>query len=166
TDLEPIIFGGGQEQGFRSGTENVVLAGAISVALEEAQAKCEAQTQKIAEVRDFLIEEIKKVIPDVILNGAKGEARVANNINISVPGLNGQMAVVALNVKGVAASTRSACSAADEEPSHVLVALGTSETAAQEAVRLTLLPDVTKGEVQRVAHLLYEVANRYRNVVH
>jgi cysteine desulfurase len=166
TKLEPVLFGGGQERGFRSGTENVVLAGALAQALTDAQKNVETRAKQVSAVRDQLWTMIKSAIPDALVYGPSGYTRVANNVCISVPGLNGQMAVVALNTHGVAASTRSACSTADEESSHVLVALGASEAAAQEAVRLTLLPDVTKREVRRIVRTLYEVANRYRNVVY
>src|SRR3989344_1655059 len=115
-DLEPLLYGGGQESGLRSGTENVVLAGALALALADAQKSPETLSSQTAAVRDYLWNLLRAVFPDAKLHGPQGERRVANNLNFSIPGLYGQMAVVALDVHGVAASTRSACSAADEEP--------------------------------------------------
>jgi cysteine desulfurase len=159
--IEPQQRGGGQERGLRSGTENVALAGSFAVALRDAQA-AEAQTSKrIAELRDFLLQEILKRIPTAAVNGAVGDERVANNLSISIPGLTGEMAVIALDAFGVAASTRSACDSSAQEPSHVLVALGLSTEQANGAIRLTLLPTATKEEMLRVADALKEVKNLY-----
>jgi cysteine desulfurase len=159
--LTPLIYGGGQEAGRRSGTENVLLAGAMAVALEEAQKDADSRAKEISKVRDYLIEEIKKVIPGAKLHGAGGEDRIPNNINMYLPGLNGDMAVVALDAEGVAISTRSACDIDDEAPSHVLEAIGVSPDHAKESIRITLLPDATRGEARRIAKILSEVYARY-----
>jgi cysteine desulfurase len=159
--LTPLIYGGGQEGGARSGTENLPLIGSFAVALKEAQEKTEAVAQKVAEARDFLLSEIKKVLPEIQVNGADGEWRAPNNINISIPHLNGDMAVVALDAEGVAASTRSACDTEDEAPSHVLAALGLTIEQAKNSIRLTLLPSATKSEARRIAKILAEVTTRY-----
>ncbi len=164
TELEPVVLGGGQEKGKRSGTENVMLAGSFAVALAEAQEKCEQNTKMISFVRDFLISEIKKEIPTAVLNGAEAGLRVANNCNMSFSGTMGEMIVLALDAEGIAASTRSACAAGDEEPSHVIVALGTPEYA-KCAVRLTLLPTATMTDARYIAHTLGKVVRRYRNVI-
>ncbi len=161
--LEAHMLGGGQENGRRSGTENVALAGAFAIALEDAQSHEGKQSKKIAEVRNFLLQEILTRIPDVIVHGAVGDNRVANNLNISVPGLDGEMAVLALDALGIAASTRSACDQSDEEPSHVLVALGIDKKIIKNAIRLTLLPSATHKEAKRIATKLLEVTQRYRD---
>ena len=180
TELEPLLFGGGQERGLRSGTENAVLAGALAEALANAQEGVDERAAQVAEVRDYLWSEIQTLLPGAVLNGPAcqglalprggkarpSDARVANNLNISVPGLDGQMATVALDAKGVAVSTRSACSTADEEPSPVLQAIGAGEQAAREAVRITLLPDARLRDARAIAIALKKVADRYRNVVH
>ena len=160
--MEPLIYGGGQEAGLRSGTENVMMAGACAAALEDAQRGVELRAEEIARIRDFLFEEIKKVLPDVRLNGIGGKLRVANNLNISIPRLNGDMATVALSAEGIAVSTRSACDADDESPSHVLAALGLSPQQAKNSIRITLLPSATRGEARRIAKTLAEVVARYR----
>ena len=169
TPIEPILWGGKQEQALRGGTENVPQAGAFAVALADAQNGVVERAKSMTEVRDYLWSEIKKLIPDAILNGPSMHTnqdrpgfRVANNVNVSIPGLEAEMAVVSLDALGVAASTRSACSAGETEPSHVIKALGVPQELAGTAIRLTLLPGATKPQARRIAQALKETASRYR----
>ena len=180
TLIDPVIWGGGQEKGRRAGTENAALAASFAAALKEAQSGAAKRRIKIAKVRDFLFAEIKKVLPDVVVHGPgiqeKGalrgaspsqtpfssDSRAPNNLNISIPGLDGQMCVVAMDAAGIAISTRSACSTDDDEPSYVIAALGVDKKVAQEAVRITLLPDATLKDARRIAQVLSEIANRYK----
>ncbi|HVV14887.1 MAG TPA: cysteine desulfurase family protein [Candidatus Paceibacterota bacterium] len=161
TRLEPHICGGGQERGLRSGTENVAMAGACALALLRAQEAAEARAEKISRVQDYLLESIQKLLPGVMLNGPKGEGRIANNINISLPNLNGDMAVVAMSAQGVAISTRSACDTDDEAPSHVLQGIGVLPERAKNTVRIALLPDATRRDARCIARTLFKVAARY-----
>ncbi len=163
--IEPILWGGMQERGYRAGTENVPLAGSFAVAFLDAQERVEDCAQQTAAVRDFLITELKKAFPDAVIHGPTGKERVANNVNVSIPGLLGEMAVIALNKEGVAASTRSACSTGEESVSHVLEALGISQQTALEAFRLTLLPSATKNEMKALVQALLRVARTHRRVV-
>ena len=165
TPIEPILWGGKQEFALRGGTENVPQAGAFAVALADAQTDVEKRAKKMTTVRDYLWSEIKKTIPDAILNGPNpsGYTRVANNLSVSIPGLEAEMAVISLDALGIAASTRSACSAGETEPSHVIKALGISQELAGTAIRITLLPNTTKGEARRIAAALKETTSRYRS---
>ncbi len=164
TLIDPIIWGGGQEHGKRAGTENAPLIAAFATALVDAQSGAAKRAKKVAAVRDYLWAEIKKLLPDAVLHGPDLDSwnRAPNNLNFSIPGLDGQMCVVAMDAAGIAISTRSACSTDDEEPSYVLLALGVDKKTAAEAVRITLLPDATAGEARRIAQALAEIANRYR----
>ncbi len=168
--LEPILFGGGQQNGLRSGTENLALDGSLSVALADAQKNAASCAETIAAVRDLLFAELKKLIPDIVLHGpsieTNREARVANNLNVSLKGLDAEMAVIALDAKGIAASTRSACSTGDTEPSHVIAALEVPQELAKTAVRLTLLPNATKRDARHIAHTFSEVVKKYRTVIY
>lgn len=163
--LEPLLWGGMQEGGVRAGTENLPLMGAFAVALTDAQKNAEKNTQSVTHVRDYLISLLQKTFPDVIIHGASGKERVANNVNLSIPGLQGEMAVIALNAEGVAASTRSACSVGEETISHVLEALGMSQKTALEAVRITLLPTATKRDARGIVAAYKRIARVYRAVV-
>jgi cysteine desulfurase len=165
--LDPIVWGGGQEKGKRAGTENAPLAASFAVALADAQSGVDKRVKKVSAVRDFLLDEIKKSLPDIVLHGPSCSEvgpryRAANNLNISIPGLNGQMAVVAMDAAGIAVSTRSACSTDDEEPSYVIEALGVSKKVASEAIRMTLLPDASYSDARRIIAALAEVVSRYR----
>jgi cysteine desulfurase len=164
TPVEPILWGGSQEMGLRGGTPNVPLVGSFGVALEDAQRGVEERAKKVATVRDFLWSEIQRLFPDAILNGpdCTSGVRVANSVNVSIPGLDAQMGVVSLNALGIAASTRSACTAVETEPSHVIEALGVPKELAGTAIRLTLLPDITVAQAKRIAKALLETAQRYR----
>ncbi len=159
--LEPVLYGGEQEQGMRPGTANAPLSGAFAEALALAQTGVEERAKRVAAVRDFLIETIAKRVPGAELNGSR-EHRIANNVNISIPGLEGETAVIALDAFGVAASTRSACELGGEEPSYVVQALGHSKERARGAIRITLLPDATKRDARRIADALLGAYKLYR----
>ena len=165
TGISPVIRGGVQERGLRGGTPNTPLAGAFAIAMKDAAHDIESRVAHVTSVRNFLWEELQKRIPDIILNGPVFEHRVANNLNISVPGLDGEMAVLGLDAEGVAASTRSACNTGDEEPSHVIKALGVPKNLSKTAVRITLLPDATKADAIGIAVALEKIAKRYKIVV-
>ena len=171
TTIEPVIWGGVQEHSLRAGTPNVPLTGAFAVALEDAQKDVESRVQKVAEVRDYCFKKIKEFLPDVMVNGpALDGARVCNNLNISIPHLEAQMAVIALDAEGVAASTRSACSPGSEEPSHVIKAIlendmgPTNALRAGTAIRITFLPSATKQDALYIAEALKKVAKTYKNM--
>ncbi len=165
TDISPVIRGGVQERGLRGGTPNTPLAGSFAAAMKDAANGVEARAAHTAEVRDFLFAELKKKIPDTILNGPTFKDRVANNLNISIPGLDGEMAVLGMDAEGVAVSTRSACNTGDESPSHVIQALGVPKHLSKTAVRITLLPTATKRDASRIAAAFQKIAKRYKSVV-
>jgi cysteine desulfurase len=162
TSVESIMWGGVQEFGLRAGTPNVPLAGSFAVALSEAQTHVESRGKKIGRVRNYLWDEIKKIIPDAMLNGPSFEHRAANNLNISISGLDGETAVIALDALCVAASTRSACDTADEDPSHVIKAIGVPKDLAKTAIRFTLLPTATKADTKVIVQALKRVCDLYR----
>lgn len=167
TPIEPILWGGKQEQGLRGGTENVPQAGAFAVALAEAKQGVVARAERVAAVRNACFALMQQLMPDIVLHGPPltSAERVANNLNISVPGLEAEMAVIALNALGISASTRSACTIGSQEPSHVIQALGVPKALAGTAVRLTFLPDITTAQAKRVARALKETADRYRAAI-
>lgn len=162
TPLEPFVWGGGQEGGMRAGTENVPLAGAFALALAEAQKNAVNNSASVGEIRNYLASELKRCLPDVVIHGPSFKHRVANNLNISVPGLSAEMAVIALDAEGIAVSTRSACGVGESEPSHVLRAIGAPETLAGSAIRITLMPDATKKDADRIVRTLMNITDRYR----
>ncbi|HYF12762.1 MAG TPA: cysteine desulfurase family protein [Candidatus Paceibacterota bacterium] len=159
-ELTPLIYGGGQERGSRSGTENVPLIGALAVALKEAQEKAIERSEHTFNVRSIALNEIKTRIPDAHVNGPIGEMRAPYNLHISIPDLDGDMAVIALDREGVAASTRSACDSNAEAPSHVLEAIRAPYP--KNSIRITFLPEATEKDALDLAKNLEEITRRYR----
>jgi len=159
---EPIMFGGRQERGLRPGTPNVALAGAFAEALILAQKEVKTRAPEVGALRDLLVQEIREAMPDALFNGSLKEGeRVANNLNVSIPGLDAETAVIGLDALGVCASTRSACNPGAAPGSHVINALGVSRERAQEAIRLTLLPTITKTDIQMIVNALVKVRGLY-----
>lgn len=156
-EIEPIIFGGGQEFGLRSGTENVQAIYETAIALKNADENREEETVRLTELRDYFITELEK-IPQVTINGSK-DNRIANNVNISIKGLEGEAVVIYLDKEGVAASTGAACSTSSITPSHVLLAMGKSEEEAKSAVRFTLGKETKKADLDETVAKLTKIVN-------
>ncbi len=163
--IEPVLSGSKQERGLRGGTENIPLVGAFATALADVSIGIEDRAARVAEVRNYMWKEIQERVPDAVLNGPSFEHRAPNNLNISIPGLDREMAVIGLDAEGIAITTRSACNVADSELSYVVVALGQGEEQAKGAVRITLLPDATKADAVAIANAFQKIAKRYKNVV-
>jgi cysteine desulfurase len=154
--LIPLLRGGSQEGGLRPGTENVGLAVGCAAALQAAQLGCEDRARIVGERREFFIKKLAAAFPTMVLNGPH-EGRLANNVNISIPGLDGEYAVVGLDARGIACSTRSACKMNESEEeggSHVLRALGLPQGTVLGAIRFSLSERTTLHELtQTVAAL-------------
>ena len=164
TPIEPVIYGGGHERGLRSGTENVAGIVGLGQAIKEIQnPKSKIQNIRIRQFRDKLIKTILRIIPAARLNGSLVQ-RLPNNVNISFDGAEGEAIVVALDQKGIAASTGSACSSGSLEPSHVLLALGLSEEVAHGSLRLTLGKYNTAKDIEKVIKVLPAVIQKLRKI--
>lgn len=162
TPITPVIYGGGHERGLRSGTENVAGIVGFGEAIREIQnPQLKIQNIRIRQFRDKLIKTILKIIPASRLNGSLTQ-RLANNVNISFDGAEGEAIVIALDQKGIEASTGSACSSGSLEPSHVLLALGLSEEVAHGSLRLTLGRYNTAKDIEKVLKVLPAVIQRLR----
>ena len=162
--IAPLIRGGGHEAGLRSGTENVAGIVGLGAAIKEIQnPKHKIQNIGIRQLKDKLIKNILKLIPDANLNGSQ-EHRLPNNVNISFQGAEGEAMVIALDQKGIAASTGSACSSKSLEPSHVLLALGLSEEEAHGSLRITLGRPTCQEEIERFLKVLPPIIQRLRQI--
>ena len=160
--LLPIMYGGGQENGLRSGTENVAGIVGMAKALELAQLGYKERVEKVSEVRDRAIELLKEKIPASLLNGAVGESRLANNINISVPNLDTEYAVIYLDTHGVAISTKSACSGAGGGESVVVKTLTGNATRATTTLRLSLGEETTTNDMEYVIETLEKFCEKMK----
>ena len=161
--LEPLMYGGGQERGRRSGTENVAAIVGLAAALRQVTTGREAESRRLSELRDSLISGIQQAVPDALLNG-DAKRRLANNLNFIIPGVEGEALVLYLDNAGILASTGSACSSGSLEPSHVLMAIGRSRQQAQQSLRLTLGRASDKAVVDKVLEVLPGIIARLREI--
>ncbi|MGO1266313.1 MAG: aminotransferase class V-fold PLP-dependent enzyme, partial [Microbacterium gubbeenense] len=129
--------GGGQERGRRSGTESGAGARAIAAALDLAEAERTESAARIARVRDEFVQDVLGVVPAARLTGHPTQ-RLAHIASFTIEGINGEAVLTDLERRGVLASSGSACSAASEDASHVLLALGSDEDEARTAIRFSL----------------------------
>jgi len=157
--LQPLAAGGGQESGLRSGTENLPAAVGLAAALERIQAGRQTEAQRQKSLRDSLWKELSRNIDGVELNGTM-TPRLPGNLNIRLAGIDGETLVAYLDKEGFAVATGSACTAAHQDPSHVLTAIGLSIPEAESSLRITLGKKTTKAETQRFAkELVNQVAH-------
>ncbi|MFA6253621.1 MAG: aminotransferase class V-fold PLP-dependent enzyme [Patescibacteria group bacterium] len=161
TTLKALIDGGGQEKNLRSGTENVPGIVGLAVALKIAAAKKEKENKRLTILRDWLIKKILTTIPKTLLNG-HAQKRLPNNINISILDIEGEAMLLYLDEIGIQASTGSACTAQDLEPSHVIRALGRPYEAAHGSLRLTLGRSTTKDDLIYLTKKLPSIVKKLR----
>lgn len=158
--LCPMIFGGGQERGIRSGTENTAAIAALGAALEEITDNVEERTVKIAAMRDLLIGLLEK-IPSSRLNGSRSD-RLCGNVNFSFHGIDGEALVLNLDLFGVCASSGSACCSGKQAAPRVLKAVGTPGEYLGGALRLSLSEHNTEEEVIAAAGIVEKCVERLR----
>jgi len=143
----PLLHGGGQQRGVRSGTQDVAAAVAFAAAASVVSADLPDESRRLAGLRDRLIAGVRASVPDAVLNGPEGEGRLPANAHVSFPGCEGDSLLFLLDAAGVSVSTGSACQAGIPEPSHVLRAMGRTEDEARGALRITLGRTTTDADV-------------------
>lgn len=153
--IKPLVFGGGQESGLRSGTENVPGVIGLAAALDIAQQERKESIAKIAALRDELQRRIIEALPSTIVNG-NVKKRLPNNLHLSWPGIDGERLLMLLDEHGVMASTGSACAANKQTASHVLRACGLDADVVQGSLRLTLGRSTTEEEIVEAADQIIE----------
>jgi len=161
-EIEPLIHGGGHEFGLRSSTVNVSGVVGFAKAVEIQKKEMNSDAKKQIKLRDELIKEVLK-IEDSHLNGHPVK-RLPNNANFWFAFIEGESLVMQLDMKGIAASTGSACSSESLEPSHVLLAIGLKHEEAHGSLRLTIGKYTTKDDVDYVVEVLPEVVERLRKI--
>jgi len=161
TKLVPFMHGGGQEKNRRASTENVPGIVGFGKATELAQQEMNEEAERLASLRDQLIEGVMERIDHVRLNGHPTK-RLPNNVNVSVDFVEGESMLLNLDLDGICASTGSACSSSSLEPSHVLLAMGLSHEQAHGSLRFTLGKWTTKEEIARVLEVLPQVVGKLR----
>ncbi len=160
--VNPLLNGGGQENGLRSGTENTAAIAAMGAAMEYACRDIPGKSAAMSEVRDRLISLLTE-IPGSRLNGGKSP-RLCGNVNVSFAGIEGESLVLGLDLRGVCASSGSACASGDEKPSHVLTAMGVPAEFQKGSLRLTLSESTTMQEAERAAAIVRETVETLREL--
>ena len=161
--LNPLILGGGQEKGLRSGTESVANIVGFGKACEIAQNNLEINILKMQNLRSFLIEKILTEIPEVTLNGHP-EERLPNNAHFTFFGVNGEDLIIKLDEYGISASTGSACSVHTQKASHVLEAMNFSHEQITGSLRLSIGIFNNKQEIETTVDALKEIVSELRSV--
>lgn len=161
-DLIPFIFGGGQENGLRSGTENVANIVGFGKACDITKTHLSEQTLFVKKLRDHLIERVLSEIPEVRLNGHH-EHRLPHNAHFTFLGVNGEDLIIKLDENGIAASTGSACSVNTQKASHVLQAMGFSYEQITGSLRLTIGIFNNKKEIEHTVDILKNIVSELRS---
>jgi cysteine desulfurase len=151
--LKPIIRGGGQERGLRSGTENVAAAVGFARALQLVQANRHEEGARLAKLQTQAFKLLMERLPKTVINGST-KLRLPNNIHITLPGRDNERLLVELDERDILAAAGSACSASNEEPSHVLRAMGLSDKDAQASLRFTMGHATTEADVIQLVDVL------------
>lgn len=161
--LVSFIHGGAQERGRRASTENIPAIVGFGKAIELATANLDEYNKKIMALRDRTIDEITKKIPFVKLNGHR-EKRLPGNVNFSFQFIEGESLLLMLDMKGIAASSGSACTSGSLDPSHVLLAIGLPHEIAHGSLRLTFGDENTDEDVNKLLEVLPVIVERLREM--
>ena len=156
TPIVPINFGGGQERGLRSSTENVPWIVGLGTAAELAMSTMDEDIKKMTKLRDEIIDDMLK-LDGAHLNGPTGKRRLCNNTHFRFDGGRGLDTVISLSKEGIAASAASACSAGSTEPSYVLTSLGLSPEQCMSALRISLSRYNTEDDVRYLAEVMRRI---------
>lgn len=158
--IQSLIDGGGQERSVRSGTENVPSLIAFATMLQKVHDDRKAESQRLEQMRNELYATLSQKIPEIMMNGSL-KNRLPNNLNIEVPGADGERLLMELDEAGLMVATGSACTASNDEPSHVLLALGMSEASAASSLRITLGRPTKEADIQAVSDILLATIRKH-----
>ena len=157
TEIDNVIFGGGQESGIRSGTENVPLIVGFAKALEITESVKEKEIERLTTLRDYFIREVMKIAPDAMLNGDK-EKRLPNNANFCFPYKDSEFLLIKLDALGVAVSYSSACKTlAEDSSSYVVRAICPGDKCASSSLRFSLGRMTTINDIKKTLEILKKV---------
>ena len=161
--VKPLVFGGGQESKLRSGTEAVPLIVGFAKALELAEEEKEKESKRLTDLRDYFFDRIQKLIPEVKINGDI-ENRLPNNINISILDVESEQILLRLDLKGIRASSGSACTSRDLEVSYVLKAIGLNKRYGRGSLRFSMGKSTTKKDLDYVLENLVRIIRELKKI--
>jgi cysteine desulfurase len=162
--LAPLTVGGGQERGYRAGTENLPAIAGMGVAADLARVEAAGEAARLRELRDRLLDELLAKVPDARQTGARGADRLPQNASIVVPGMKAESVLTDLDLRGIAASSGATCTAMTGEPSHVLRAIGCDRDTAESSLCFTLGRWTTASEIDLVLDAVPAVVARLRRL--
>lgn len=157
------MHGGAQERNKRAGTENVPGIVGLGKAIEIAVNQLDSYSSHVQHLRDRLITEVMSKVPNVRLNGHPTK-RLPGNVNFSIEYIEGESLLLSLDMKGIAASSGSACTSGSLDPSHVLLAIGLPHEIAHGSLRLTLGEENTDDDVDYCVEVIPGIVNRLREM--
>ena len=157
--IQPIMFGGSHENQRRPGTENVAGVAGMAAAAEFTLRDHETEQERQSKLRDQLWQRVSDACPNACVNGETAP-RLSNTLNLSFVGLDSEMLLIALDLKGVCASSGSACMVGSVRASHVLLAMGLPMERARSAIRFSLGKQTTANEIEKVGHAVAEIVER------
>ncbi len=160
-EIESLVYGGGQERGIRSGTENVAGIVGLAEALIISEEMREKESKRLVDLRNYFAESITKKFPEVEINGSMKE-RLPNNLNIYIPNIENEQLVIELDAIGVAVSAGSACHSNGSGGSHVIWAISNDSKRINGSVRFTFGRTTTKKDIDFVLKSLPEILNRIK----
>lgn len=158
--FRPLILGGGQERGWRSGTESAPLACAFAESLKESQEMKEKESERLISLRDGFLDKLKKEVPDATIYGDRGE-RLPNNINIRIPGIPSDEMILRLDAEGFAVSHKSACASQETDGSYVVQALGATVEESLENVRVTLGRETRREDLDNLVKAIVRIKGKF-----
>ena len=159
--LDPILFGGSQQYGFRPGTESVALAVGTATALEYCHTHLEAMTAKVTTIRDRFEEGLKRALPDILIHGAAAE-RLPHTSSVGFSGCDGQVLFTALDTVGIACSIGSACESSAAELSPTLGAMGVPDALRRGSLRFSFSPRQDADEIDEAVRRIAATVKRLR----
>ena len=162
--IQPIVFGGGQQKGLRSGTENIPAIAGLGKAVEEVYASLEQDVEKIYWLKQYFIEGLLQ-LSQVTINGSTGYDSAPHVISLSVEGVRSEVLLHALEDKGIYVSAGSACAAKKPVPSKTLQAMGVKKGLLDSTIRISLSVFTTKEEIDYTLRVLYDIIPMLRRYI-
>lgn len=165
-EMKQFVIGGNQELKLRPGTENIPLIVGFAKAFELVRKSQEKESVRLSILRDYFIVQLQKTIPNVELNGPGGkdiDRRTPNNVNISIPGINNEFVVIALDERGISCGTRSSCVGNNGEPSYVIKSLGKTDEVVKGSLRFTLGKFTKRKDIDYTVKALYKIVKNFDN---
>jgi cysteine desulfurase len=162
--LAPLVLGGGQEGGYRSGTENLPAIVGMGVAADLARSERAAEVARLTPLRDRLLDGVLERVEHARVTGPRGPRRLPHHASVVVPGVKADAVLLELDMRGVAASSGSACNLTTGQPSHVLRAIGCSRDEQEGSLCFTLGRWTTAAEIDTVLDILPAIVSRLRRL--